>query len=108
MSVTTLEQCTAKSIQPLSDRILVKRAREEEKSKGGIVIPDTAKEKPAKGTIFKVGPGKHLKSGKIQPMTLKEGDIVLFGKYAGTEIKLDGEDFLIMREEDILAVCEEK
>ena len=91
-------------VRPLHDRVLVKRFNEEEKSKGGIIIPDTAKEKPAQGEIIAVGQGRVSEDGKIRPLDVKKGDRVLFGKYAGTEIKIDGEEFLMMREEDILGV----
>lgn len=91
-------------VRPLHDRVLVKRFNEEEKSKGGIIIPDTAKEKPIQGEIIAVGSGRVTEDGKIRPLDVKKGDRVLFGKYAGTEIKIDGEDFLMMREEDILGV----
>ncbi len=93
-------------IRPLQDRVIVKRIEEEETTKGGIIIPDTAKEKPMEGKIVAVGSGKILDDGKKIPLDLKEGDRVLFGKYAGTEIKIDGEDHLIMREEDILGILE--
>ncbi len=91
-------------IKPLHDRVIVKRIEEEETTKGGIIIPDTAKEKPAEGRIIAVGNGKLLDDGKRQPLEVKEGDRVLFGKYAGTEIKIDGEEHLIMREDDIIAI----
>jgi chaperonin GroES len=91
-------------VRPLHDRVLVKRVNEEEKSKGGIIIPDTAKEKPVQGEIIAVGTGRVAEDGKIRPLDVKKGDRVLFGKYAGTEIKIDGDDFLMMREEDILGV----
>src|SRR5690606_34720913 len=91
-------------VRPLHDRVLVKRTNEEEKSKGGIIIPDTAKEKPAQGEIIAVGQGRVGEDGKIRPLDVKKGDKVLFGKYAGTEIKIDGDEFLMMREEDILGV----
>ena len=91
-------------VRPLHDRVLVKRFVEEEKSKGGIIIPDTAKEKPARGEIISVGQGRIGDDGKIRALDVKKGDRVLFGKYAGTEIKIDGEEFLMMREEDILGV----
>jgi chaperonin GroES len=93
-------------IRPLHDRIIVKRVEEEEKTKGGIIIPDTAKEKPMEGKVIAVGKGKVLDDGKIQPLDVKEGDRVLFGKYSGTEVKIDGEEHLIMREDDILGVIE--
>lgn len=91
-------------VRPLHDRVLVKRTNEEEKTKGGIIIPDTAKEKPAQGEIIAVGQGRIGEDGAVRPLDVKKGDKILFGKYAGTEIKLDGEDYLIMREEDIQAV----
>jgi len=91
-------------VRPLHDRVLVKRTVEEEKSKGGIIIPDTAKEKPAQGEIIAVGQGRIGDDGKVRALDVKKGDKVLFGKYAGTEIKIDGEEFLMMREEDILGV----
>jgi len=93
-------------IRPLYDRILVKRLEEKETRKGGIIIPDTAKEKPQKGEIIAVGKGKVTEDGKLIPVDLKVGEKVLFGKYAGTEIKIDGVDYLIMREDDILGVIE--
>ena len=93
-------------IRPLQDRIIVKRVEEEEKTKGGIIIPDSAKEKPMEGKVIAVGKGKVLEDGKVQPLDVKAGDRVLFGKYAGTEVKIDGEEHLIMREDDILGVIE--
>jgi chaperonin GroES len=93
-------------IRPLHDRIIVKRLEEEEKTKGGIIIPDTAKEKPMEGKVIAVGKGKVLEDGKIQPLDVKAGDRVLFGKYSGTEVKIEGEEHLIMREDDILGVIE--
>jgi chaperonin GroES len=93
-------------IRPLQDRLILKRVEEEEKTKGGIIIPDSAKEKPQEGKITAVGPGKVTDDGKKIPMDVKKGDRVLFSKYAGTEIKIDGEDHLIMREDDILGVIE--
>lgn len=92
------------NLKPLSDRVLVKRLDYEEKTAGGIYIPDTAKEKPSQGEIVAVGPGKVGDDGKLQAMTVKKGDKVLFNKYAGTEIQLGGEDHLIMREDDILGI----
>jgi len=92
------------NIKPLGDRVLVKRMPEEEQTKGGIIIPDSAKETPAEGEIIAVGPGRKDDSGKVQPLDVKVGDTVIFSKYAGTEVKLDGEEHLIMREEDILGV----
>jgi chaperonin GroES len=91
-------------IRPLHDRVLVKRVEEEQVSRGGIIIPDTAKEKPMKGQVVAVGSGKLLKNGDVRGLTVSEGDIVLYSKYAGTEVKLDGTEHLIMREDDILGV----
>ena len=91
-------------IRPLNDRVLVKRLEEEQKTAGGIIIPDTAKEKPAEGQVVAVGPGKVNSKGDRVAMDIKAGDRVLFSKYGGTEVKIDGEDFLIMREDDILGV----
>ena len=91
-------------VRPLHDRVLVKRLNEEEKTKGGIFIPDSAKEKPAQGEIIAVGQGRITDDGKVRALDVKKGDKVLFGKYAGTEIKIDGDDFIMMREEDILGV----
>ena len=93
-------------IRPLQDRLVVKRLAEEEKTKGGIIIPDSAKEKPIEGEVIAVGNGKVLEDGKLRPLDVKKGDRVLFGKYAGTEIKIDGDEFLMMREEDILGVLQ--
>ena len=94
------------AFRPLGDRVLVKRVEEEQKTKGGIIIPDTAKEKPQEGEIIAVGPGARDENGKVQPLDVKTGDRVLFGKWSGTEIKLEGEDLLIMKESDILGVLE--
>ena len=93
-------------IRPLQDRLIVKRVAEENKTKGGIIIPDTAKEKPSRGKIVAVGPGKLLDSGERAPLTVKVGNLVIYGKYAGTEVKIEGEDHLILREEDVLGVIE--
>jgi chaperonin GroES len=93
-------------LKPLNDRVLVKRLETEEKTAGGIIIPDTAQEKPQKGKVIAAGPGKVDEDGKEVKMSVKKGDVVLFSKYAGTEIKIDGEEHLIMREDDILAVFE--
>lgn len=93
-------------IRPLYDRVIVKREEEEERSAGGILIPDTAKEKPVRGTVVAIGVGKLLDNGDIRALAVKAGDKVLFGKYAGTEIRLDNEDVLVLREEDILGVIE--
>jgi len=94
-------------IRPLQDRVIVKRIQEEEKTKGGIIIPDTAKEKPIEGQILAVGNGKILENGNVRALDIKAGDRVLFSKYAGTEIKIDGVEHLMMREEDILGVIEQ-
>ena len=91
-------------VKPLHDRILVKRLGEEERTKGGIIIPDTAKEKPAQGEVVAAGSGRRTEDGKVIALEVKKGDKILFGKYAGTEIKVDGDDFLIMREEDVLGI----
>jgi chaperonin GroES len=93
-------------LRPLHDRILVKRVEEETKTAGGLFIPETAKEKPQRGEVVAVGNGKITEDGKVLPLDVKVGDKVLFGKYSGTEVKVDGEDFLMMREDDILAVVE--
>jgi len=91
-------------IKPLRDRVIVRRLNEEEKTKGGIIIPDTAKEKPQEGEVVAVGSGKILDDGKVVPLEVKKGDKILFGKYSGTEVKVDGEEFLMMREDEILGV----
>ena len=91
-------------IRPLADRIVVKRTQSEEKTKGGIIIPDSAKEKPVEGLVVAVGSGKTLKDGKVHPCDVKAGDRVLFGKYSGTEVKIDGEEHVLLREDDLLAV----
>jgi len=93
-------------LKPLQDRLLVKRVEEEAKTKGGIIIPDTAKEKPAEGKVVAIGTGKTGDDGKKIPMEIKEGDRVLFGKYSGSEVKIEGEEYLIMREDDILGIIE--
>ena len=93
-------------IRPLQDRILVKRLAEEEKTKGGIIIPDTAKEKPAEGKVVSVGNGKLNDDGKRIPIEIKKGDSILFGKYSGTEVTVDGQEYLIMREDDVLGVID--
>jgi len=94
------------NIRPLQDRIIVKRIQEEEKTAGGIIIPDTAKEKPQEGKVVAVGKGKVADDGKVIALDLKKGDRILFGKYAGSEVKIDGTEYLIMREEDVLGVLE--
>jgi chaperonin GroES len=96
----------ASKIRPLQDRIIVKRLKEEDKTKGGLYIPDTAKEKPVEGTVIAVGNGKVLEDGTVRKLDIKEGDRVLFGKYSGSEVKLDGEEHLILREDDVLGVIE--
>jgi chaperonin GroES len=95
-----------KKIRPLHDRVIVRRLEEERKTAGGIVIPDTAKEKPVQGEVIAVGTGKILEDGKVRPLDVKAGDKVLFGKYSGTEVKIGDEELLVMREEDIMGVVE--
>ena len=95
-------------IRPLQDRVLIKRVAEEEKTKGGIIIPDTAKEKPVEGEVLAVGTGRIQKDGSVRPLDVKKGDRVLFAKYGGTDVKLEGDDVMIMREDDILAVITSK
>ena len=94
----------ATKIRPLQDRLIVKRVPEEEKTKGGIIIPDTAKEKPMEGEVIAAGPGARNEAGQLVPLDVKSGDRILFGKWSGTEVKLDGEDLLIMKESDILGI----
>lgn len=94
-------------IKPLQDRILVRRIEPGEQIRGGIIIPDTAKEKPMEGEVIAVGGGKVMEDGKKQPMDLKKGDKILFGKYAGTEVKIEDEEYLIMREDDVLGIIEQ-
>ncbi|HEV8525146.1 MAG TPA: co-chaperone GroES [Terriglobales bacterium] len=94
----------AAKLTPLHDRVLIRRIEEQESVRGGIIIPDTAKEKPQEGEVISVGKGKINEEGKVRPLDVKPGDRILFGKYAGTEIKLDGEEFLIMREEEVLGI----
>lgn len=98
----------ATSLTPLHDRVVVRRIEEGETIRGGIIIPDSAKEKPQEGEVIAVGKGKSNDEGKVFPLDVKAGDHVLFGKYSGTEIKIDGEDFLIMREEEILGILQKK
>lgn len=93
-------------VKPLNDRVLVVRVEEEQKTKGGIIIPDTAKEKPIEAKVVAVGTGRLLDSGEVRALAVKKGDLVLFGKYGGTEVKIDGEDHLILREDDILGIIE--
>jgi len=95
-------------IRPLHDRVIVKRLEEERTSPGGIVIPDTAAEKPIQGKVMAVGKGKILEDGKVRALDVKVGDKILFGKYSGTEVKVDGDDLVVMREEDVMAVIEGK
>lgn len=96
----------ATKLTPLHDRIVVRRVEEAETTRGGIIIPDSAKDKPQEGEVVAVGKGKSNDEGKVFPLAVKEGDRILFGKYAGTEIKIDGEEFLIMREEEVLGILE--
>ncbi|MBK7551595.1 MAG: co-chaperone GroES [Syntrophaceae bacterium] len=95
-------------IRPLYDRLIVRRVAEEEKTKGGIIIPDTAKDKPTEGEVVAAGKGRLLEDGKVIPMDVKKGDRILFSKYGGSEVKIDGVDYLIMREEDVLGIIEKK
>ncbi len=94
-------------LRPLHDRVIVRRLEEETRSPGGIVIPDTAAEKPSRGEVIAVGNGKLLDNGDLRPLALKEGDKVLFGKYSGTEVKIEGEEILVMREDDVMAVLDD-
>ena len=94
------------AVQPLDDRVLVKQSEAEERTAGGIVLPDTAKEKPQRGKVISAGPGKLLDSGKRAKMSLKKGDAVFYGKYSGTEVKIDGEEYVILHESDVLAIIE--
>ncbi len=94
------------NIRPLQDRVILKRVKEEEKTKGGIIIPDTAKEKPMQGEIMAVGPGKTTEDGKLHKLEVKPGDRILMSKYAGSEVKIDGEEFVILREDDVLGIIE--
>lgn len=97
---------SSKKLRPLHDRIIVERLTEDEKTSGGIIIPDSAKEKPQKGKVLAVGKGKVGEDGAVRPLDLKTGDVILFGKYSGTEVKIENQDRLIMREDDVLAVIE--
>lgn len=94
------------NLQPLHDRIIVETAAKEEKTAGGIILPDSAQEKPQRGTVLAVGPGKRLDSGQLAPVDVKKGDTVLYGKYSGTEVTVDGKDYTILRAEEVLAVLE--
>src|ERR1700679_3623456 len=105
-TVTKHQESCSMKIRPLHDRVIVKREEEERKSPGGIVIPDTATEKPVFGKVIAVGKGKILENGEIRPLDVKVGDKILFGKYSGTEVKMDGDELVCMREEDIMAVVE--
>ena len=102
------QECLTMKIRPLHDRVIVKRLEEDRTSPGGIAIPDTAAEKPVHGTIVAVGKGKILESGHVRPCDLKVGDKILFGKYSGTEVRVEGEELMVMREEDVMAVIESK
>jgi chaperonin GroES len=106
MVQTVQKERAGMKLRPLNDRVIVKRLEEEETTVGGIIIPDTAKEKPQQAKVIAVGKGRTLDNGQLIPLTVKEGDRVLFGKYAGTEIKIDGDEHLIMREDDILAIVQ--
>jgi len=103
---TSSTEISNMAFRPLGDRVLVRRVEEEAKTKGGIIIPDSAKEKPQEGEVLAIGPGGRDEQGKLQPLDVKVGDRILFGKWSGTEVKLDGEDLLIMKESDILGVLE--
>ena len=94
------------SIRPLHDRVIIKRMEEERRTAGGIVIPDSATEKPVRGKVIAVGNGKIMENGNVRPLEVKPGDVVMFGKYSGTEVKMDGEELLVMREEDIMGVVQ--
>lgn len=96
----------ATNLRPLADRVLIKRLEAEEKTKGGIIIPETAKEKPMEGEVIATGPGARSEDGKVVPLELKKGDRVLFGKWSGTEVKLDGEEFMIMKESDVMGIMQ--
>jgi chaperonin GroES len=104
--VTYIQRRSDMALRPLQDRLLVKRLEEKEQVQGGIIIPDTAKEKPQEAKVLAVGPGRVTEDGKLQPIEVKVGDMVVFGKYAGTEVKIDGDDLLIIREDDVLGVLE--
>jgi chaperonin GroES len=102
-----MKENTPMKLKPLHDRVLVKRLEQEEKTAGGIIIPDTAKEKPMQAEVLAVGPGARDDSGKVQPLDVKVGDVVLFAKWSGTEVKVDGEDVLVLKESDIIAIIED-
>jgi chaperonin GroES len=101
-----MQRRSGMALRPLQDRLLVKRLEEKEQVQGGIIIPDTAKEKPQEAKVLAVGPGRVTEDGKLQPIEVKVGDMVFFGKYAGTEVKIEGDDLLIIREDDVLGVLE--
>jgi chaperonin GroES len=101
-----MQRRSGMALRPLQDRLLVKRLEEKEQVQGGIIIPDTAKEKPQQAKVLAVGPGRVTEDGKLQPIEVKVGDTVVFGKYSGTEVKVDGDDLLIIREDDVLGVLE--
>jgi chaperonin GroES len=105
---STNDWSTSMNVRPLHDRIIVKRIEEQEQKVGGIIIPDTAKEKPQQGEVIAVGKGKIKDDGKVIPLDVKQGDTILFGKYSGQEIKIDGDEYLIMREDEVLAVIQSK
>jgi len=102
----SLTRSTPMAFRPLHDRVLIRRLESDQKSKGGIIIPDTAKEKPQEGEVIAVGPGARDENGKVQPLDVKAGDRIVFGKWSGNEIKIDGEDFLVIKESDIIGVIE--
>jgi chaperonin GroES len=106
MDVAYIKRRVCMSLRPLHDRILVRRLEEEEQQRGGIIIPDTAKEKPQQATVLAVGSGRITDDGKVQALDVKAGDKVVFGKYSGTEVKVDGEELLIIREDDVLGILE--
>jgi chaperonin GroES len=107
-TIHSQNEAEAMTFRPLHDRVLVRRIEEEEKTSGGIIIPDTAKEKPMQGEVIAVGPGARDETGKLIPLDVKKGDIVLFGKWSGTEVKIDGKELVIMKESDILGIVEGK
>jgi chaperonin GroES len=104
--MTYIQRRSDMALRPLQDRLLVKRLEEKEQVQGGIIIPDTAKEKPQEAKVLAVGPGRVTEDGKLQPIEVKVGDTVFFGKYAGTEVKIEGDDLLIIREDDVLGILE--
>jgi chaperonin GroES len=101
-----MEEVLAMKFRPLHDRVMVRRIEQDERTRGGIIIPDTAKEKPMEGEVIAVGPGARDETGKLQPLDVKPGDRILFGKWSGTEVKIDGEELLIMKESDIMGIIE--